>query len=64
MAAADTDHDGLIFRNLARYRIFDGPNQVWLTAITQIAIATGFVYMAATGCLVTPADRICDQPLN
>ncbi|MGD1213320.1 MAG: DDE-type integrase/transposase/recombinase, partial [Candidatus Acidiferrales bacterium] len=33
--------------DLARDRILDGPNQVWVADITYIAIAAGFVYMAA-----------------
>jgi putative transposase len=47
VATTDSDHDGLIFPDLARHRILDGPNQVWVADITYIAIATGFVYMAA-----------------
>ena len=43
----DSDHDGPIFPDLARHRILDGPNQVWVADITYIAIAIGFVYMAA-----------------
>ena len=46
-ATIDSDHDGPIFPNLARDRILDGPNQVWVADITYIAIAAGFVYMAA-----------------
>src|SRR6202022_1004400 len=42
-----SDHDGPIFPDLARHRILDGPNQVWVADITYIAIAVGFVYMAA-----------------
>ena len=37
----------LIFPDLARDRIVDGPNQLWVADITYIAIATGFVYLAA-----------------
>jgi putative transposase len=49
VATTDSDHDGLslIFPDLARHRILDGPNQVWVADITYIAIAAGFVYMTA-----------------
>ncbi len=47
VATTDSDHDGPIFPDLARDRILDGPNQVWVADITYIAIAVGFVYMAA-----------------
>ena len=47
VATTDSDHDGPIFPDLARHRILDGPNQVWVADITYIAIAAGFVYMAA-----------------
>ena len=47
VATTDSDHDGPIFPDLARDRILDGPNQVWVADITYIAIAIGFVYMAA-----------------
>src|ERR1700722_5092983 len=47
VATTDSDHDGPIFPALARHRILDGPNQVWVADITYIAIAIGFVYMAA-----------------
>ena len=47
VATTDSDHDGPIFPDLARDRILDGPNQVWVADITYIAIAAGFVYMAA-----------------
>ena len=46
-ATTDSDHDGPIFPDHARHRILDGPNQVWVADITYIAIAAGFVYMAA-----------------
>jgi len=47
VATTDSDHGGPIFPDLARDRILDGPNQVWVADITYIAIAAGFVYMAA-----------------
>ena len=47
VATTDSDHDGPIFPDLVRHRILDGPNQVWVADITYIAIAAGFVYMAA-----------------
>jgi putative transposase len=46
-ATTDSDHDGPIFPDLARHRILDGPNQVWVADITYIAIVAGFVNMAA-----------------
>jgi len=47
VATTDSDHDCPIFPNLARDRIINGPNQIWVADITYIAIATGFVYLAA-----------------
>ena len=47
VATTNSDHDGPIFPDLARDRIVDGPNQLWVADITYIAIATGFVYLAA-----------------
>jgi putative transposase len=47
VATTDSDHDGPIFPDLARDSIVDGPNQLWVADITYIAIAIGFVYMAA-----------------
>jgi putative transposase len=46
VATTDSDHDGPIFPDLARDRIVDGPNQLWVADITYIGIATGFVYLA------------------
>ena len=51
VATTDSDHDNPIFPDLARDRIVDGPNQLWVADITYIAIATGFVYPAA---ILTP----------
>ena len=47
VATADSDHDGPIFPDRARGMVVDGPNQLWVADITYIAIATGFVYLAA-----------------
>src|SRR5215204_4261210 len=43
----DSDHDNPIFSNLARDMTLDGPNQLWVADLTYIAIAAGFVYLAA-----------------
>ena len=47
VATTESDHDAPIFPDLARDRIIDGPNQLWVADITYIAIAAGFVYLAA-----------------
>jgi putative transposase len=47
VATTDSDHDYPIFPDLAGDRIVNGPNQLWVADITYIAIATGFVYLAA-----------------
>jgi putative transposase len=43
----DSDHNGPIFPNLARNMALDRPNQLWVADLTYIAIAAGFVYLAA-----------------
>jgi putative transposase len=47
VATTDSDHDGPIFPNLAKDVVPTGPNQLWVADITYIAIAAGFVYLAA-----------------
>lgn len=47
VATTDSNHENPVFPDLARDRVVDGPNQVWVADITYIAIAVGFVYMAA-----------------
>ena len=72
VATTDSDHDEPIFPNLAADMAPDGPNQLWVADITYVAIAIGFVYLAAMlrlprrdpGCLVTPGCRLRDQPLD
>jgi putative transposase len=46
-ATTDSDHDGPVFPDLAKDMVVDGANQLWVADITSIAIATGFVYLAA-----------------
>ena len=47
VATTDSDHDGPIFPNLTKDVLPAGPNELWVADITYIAIATGFVYLAA-----------------
>jgi putative transposase len=47
IATTDSDHDGPIFPNLAENVVPTSRNQLWVADITYIAIATGFVYLAA-----------------
>jgi putative transposase len=47
IATTDSDHDGPIFPNLAKDIVPTTLNQLWVADITYIAIATGFVYLAA-----------------
>jgi putative transposase len=47
IATTDSDHIDPIFPNLAKDMTLDGPNQLWVADITYVAIATGFVYLAA-----------------
>ena len=47
VATTDSNHDGLIFPDVTHDTVVNGPNQIWVADITYIAIATGFVYLAA-----------------
>lgn len=47
VTTTDSDHDSPIFPNLARDKVIDGPNQLWVADLTYIAISGGFVYLAA-----------------
>jgi putative transposase len=49
VATTDNNHASLIFLDVARNKIVQGPNQVWLADITYIAIATGFVVAILNG---------------
>lgn len=46
IATTDSDHDQPIFPNRAKDMIVNGPNQLWVSDITYVAITTGFVYVA------------------
>jgi putative transposase len=46
VATTDSNHDGPIFPNHATNLVLDGPNQLWVSDITYVAIAVGFVYVA------------------
>ena len=46
VATTDSNHDQPIFPNLAKDLLPDGPNQLWVSDITYVAIAVGFVYVA------------------
>jgi putative transposase len=47
VVTTDGNHDGPIFANLAKHVNPTGPNQLWVADIIYIAIASGFVYLAA-----------------
>jgi putative transposase len=47
VVTTDSDHDGPVFPNLAKEVTPTKPNQLWVADITYIAIARGFVYLAA-----------------
>jgi helix-turn-helix protein len=65
VATTDSNHDGPIFPDRARDRIVNGPNQLWVADITYIAIAAGFVYLAAIlERLVAPGGGLRDQPID
>jgi putative transposase len=46
VATTDSDHDQPIFPNRAKDMTVEGPDQLWVSDITYVAIATGFVYVA------------------
>ncbi|WP_353642707.1 IS3 family transposase [Mesorhizobium sp. WSM2239] len=46
IATTDSDHGGPIFPNLAQDIVPTGPNQLWVSDITYVALPTRFVYVA------------------
>ena len=47
IATTESNHNDPIFPDLANNMTPDSPNQLWVADITYVAIATGFVYLAA-----------------
>ena len=47
VVTTNSDPNGRIFANLAKHVSPTGPDQLWVADITYIAIASGFVYLAA-----------------
>jgi len=47
VVTTNSEHAGPIFSNLAKDVVATGVNQLWVADITYIAIAKGFVYLAA-----------------
>jgi putative transposase len=46
IVTTDSNHGGPIFPNLAREFVVTGPNQLWVSDITYVALPTRFVYVA------------------
>ncbi|WP_162246974.1 hypothetical protein [Rhizobium sp. Root1220] len=46
VATTDRKHDGPIFPNLAKDIVPTGPNQLWVSDITYVALPTRFIYVA------------------
>ena len=46
VATTDSDHDGPIFPNLAKEMVPVGPNQLWVSDITYVALPARFIYVA------------------
>jgi putative transposase len=47
VVTTQSSHDGPVFANLAKAVTLNAANQLWVADITYIAIASGFVYLAA-----------------
>jgi putative transposase len=47
VVTTDSDHDQPIFPNRTRELAIDGPDQLWVADLTYVAVAIGFVYIAA-----------------
>lgn len=46
VATTDSAHDEPIFPNRAQDLVVDGPDQLWVADITEVAITAGFAYVA------------------
>ena len=47
VVTTDSDHNGLVYPDLAKTVVPDRPNQLWVADLTYVAIPGGFVYLAA-----------------
>ncbi len=57
VATTDSNHDGPIFPNLAKNVVPTGPNQLWVTDITYIAIAAGGAVAVIGWCQLRVANN-------
>ncbi|WP_027163254.1 IS3 family transposase [Mesorhizobium sp. WSM1293] len=57
IATTNSDHELPIFPNLAKNVTPDGPNQLWVSDITYVTIAAGFVYVAVIFKLKASAEE-------
>ena len=46
VATTDSAHEGPIFPNVAKDVVVSGPNQLWVSDITYVALPSRFVYVA------------------
>jgi transposase InsO family protein len=46
VATSDSDHDFLVYPNLARHMVLTAVNQLWVADITYLRLASEFVYFA------------------
>jgi putative transposase len=68
VATTNSDHDHPTFWNLAKDKVIDRANQLWVADITYVAVASGFVYVAVildawsrrvVGYAISRADESC-----
>lgn len=65
VATTDSGHGGPIFPNLAKDIVPSGPNQLWLSDITYVALPTPLrLCRHHSGRLVAPDRRLRHQPLD
>ncbi len=65
VVTTQSSRDGPIFPNLSRTVELDAPNQLWVADITYIAIASGFVYLAAVlDAWSRRCGRLCHRPAH
>jgi hypothetical protein len=60
----DSNHDHPIVPDLAKDKVVNGPNQLWVADLTYIAIAALCLFGSHSGCLVAQGDWLRHQPLH